>query len=51
MIAYGDRSKYVTSVRIAHPVGGRPSPDRFGPTFTVATECATAAKPRATAKV
>jgi hypothetical protein len=27
MIAYGDRSKYVTSVRIAHPVGGRPSPD------------------------
>src|SRR5262249_58684286 len=29
-IAYGDRSRFVTSVRIAHPVGGRPSPDAFG---------------------
>ncbi len=37
MIAYGDRSKYVTSVRIAHPVGGRPSPDNFGLTFHIAT--------------
>jgi len=37
MIAYGDRSKYVTSVRIAHPVGGRPSPDQFGLTFHIAT--------------
>ena len=27
-IAYGDRSRFVTSVRIAH--GGRPSPDNFG---------------------
>ena len=27
-IAYGDRSRFVTSVRIAH--GGRPSPDAFG---------------------
>ena len=26
MVAYGDRSKYVTSVRIAHPVGGRRRP-------------------------
>ena len=34
-IAYGDRSKYVTSVRIPH--GGRPSPDSFGLTFHVAT--------------
>ena len=34
-IAYGDRSKYVTSVRIPH--GGRPSPDNFGLTFHVAT--------------
>ena len=37
MIAYGDRSKYVTSVRISHPVGGRPSPDQFGLTFHIAT--------------
>jgi sulfane dehydrogenase subunit SoxC len=35
MIAYGERSKYVTSVRIPH--GGRPSPDTFGLTFHVAT--------------
>ena len=34
-IAYGDRSKYVKSVRIPH--GGRPSPDNFGLTFHVAT--------------
>ena len=34
-IAYGDRSKYVTSVRIPH--GGRPSPDNFGLTFHVAS--------------
>ena len=36
-IEYGERSKYVTSVRIAHPVGGRPSPDVFGKVFHVAT--------------
>ena len=34
-IAYGARSKYVTSARIPH--GGRPSPDTFGLTFHVAT--------------
>jgi sulfane dehydrogenase subunit SoxC len=34
-IAYGDRSKYVKSVRIPH--GGRPSPDNFGLTFHVAS--------------
>src|SRR6267142_4413277 len=28
---------YVTSVRIAHPIGGRPSPDLFGKTFHVAS--------------
>jgi sulfane dehydrogenase subunit SoxC len=33
-IAYGDRSRFVTSVRIAH--GGRPSPDEFGLVFHVA---------------
>src|SRR4026209_1662510 len=39
MVAYGDRSKYVTSVRIPHPVGAgaRPSPDQFGLTFHIAT--------------
>src|SRR5919109_3509697 len=37
MVAYGDRSKYVTSVRISHPVGGRPSPDQFGLTFHIAS--------------
>src|SRR6516225_11561356 len=34
-IAYGARSKYVTSARIPH--GGRASPDTFGLTFHVAT--------------
>jgi sulfane dehydrogenase subunit SoxC len=35
LIRYGERSKYVTSVRIPH--GGRPTPDNFGLTFHVAT--------------
>src|SRR5437660_12371562 len=34
-IAYGERSRFVTSVRIPH--GGRPSPDPFGLVFHVAT--------------
>src|SRR6478672_5159201 len=34
-IAYGDRSHFVTSVRIPH--GGRPSPDPFGLVFHVAS--------------
>src|SRR5512145_3330634 len=34
-IPYGDRSRFVTSVRIAH--GGRPSPDAFGLYFHIAT--------------
>ena len=37
LIAYGERSHYVTSMRIAHPMGGRPSPDAFGKAFHVAT--------------
>jgi sulfane dehydrogenase subunit SoxC len=37
LIEYGDRSRFVTSVRIAHPIGGRPSPDAFGKVFHVAT--------------
>ena len=37
LIAYGERSHYVTSVRIAHPMGGRPSPDAFGKVFHVAS--------------
>jgi sulfane dehydrogenase subunit SoxC len=36
-IEYGERSKYVTSVRIAHSNNGRPSPDVFGKVFHVAT--------------
>ena len=36
LIAYGDRSHFVTSVRISHPPGGRPSPDAFGKVFHVA---------------
>src|SRR5438046_4039605 len=35
LIAYGQRSRFVTSVRIPH--GGRPSPDPFGLVFHVAT--------------
>src|SRR3954466_5959104 len=35
LIAYGERSHYVTSMRIAH--GGRPSPDAFGLAFHVAS--------------
>jgi hypothetical protein len=38
-IPYGDRSKYVTSVRIPH--GNRPSPDSFGLTFTWRRRCRT----------
>src|SRR5215831_16606168 len=37
LIAYGERSHFVTSVRIAHPIGGRPSPDAFGKVFHVAS--------------
>jgi sulfane dehydrogenase subunit SoxC len=37
LIAYGERSHYVKSVRIAHPIGGRPSPDAFGKVFHVAS--------------
>src|SRR6516164_6525057 len=37
LIAYGQRSHFVTSVRIAHPIGGRPSPDAFGKVFHVAS--------------
>ena len=37
MIAYGERSHYVTSVRIAHPMDGRPSPDVFGKVFHLAS--------------
>src|SRR5207253_9250596 len=36
-IEYGQRSKYVTSVRVQHPIGGRPSPDGFGKVVHVAT--------------
>ena len=34
LIAYGQRSRFVTSKRIPH--GGRPSPDEFGLVFHVA---------------
>ena len=37
LVEYGQRSKYVTSVRIQHPPDGRPSPDAFGKVFHVAT--------------
>ncbi|HEV2501004.1 MAG TPA: hypothetical protein VGY31_15655, partial [Terriglobia bacterium] len=35
LIAYGERSQYVKSVRV--PVAERPSPDEFGLTFHVLT--------------
>src|ERR1700750_2683285 len=37
LVEYGQRSKYVTSVRVQHPIGGRPSPDVFGKMFHVAS--------------
>jgi sulfane dehydrogenase subunit SoxC len=37
LIAYGERSHFVTSVRIAHPMDGRPSPDAFGKVFHLAS--------------
>jgi sulfane dehydrogenase subunit SoxC len=37
LIEYGQRSHYVTSVRIAHPMGGRMSPDAFGKVFHLAS--------------
>jgi len=36
LIEYGQRSHFVTSMRMPHPMGGRPSPDMFGKTFHVA---------------
>lgn len=36
-IEYGVRSKFVKSVRVQHPIGGRPSPDVFGKVFHVAS--------------
>ena len=45
LIAYGVRSRFVNSVRIAH--GGRPSPDDFGLVFHVlAAGCGAGAVPR-----
>src|SRR5262249_9730958 len=39
LVEYGERSHFVTSVRMAHPPGpgGRPSPDEFGLSFHIAT--------------
>jgi sulfane dehydrogenase subunit SoxC len=37
LVAYGQRSHFVTSVRMAHPMGGRPSPDTFGKSFHIAS--------------
>ena len=37
LVAYGERSHFVTSVRIVHPMGGRPSPDAFGKVHHVAS--------------
>ena len=37
MIAYGERSHFVTSVRIPHPMGSMASPDAFGKVFHVAS--------------
>ena len=37
LVAYGERSRFVTSARIAHPPGSRPSPDNFGLVFHVAS--------------
>jgi len=34
---YGQRSRFETAVRIAHPIGGRPSPDVFGKQFHIAS--------------
>ena len=37
LVAYGERSRFVKSVRIGHPHGGRKSPDEFGLVFHVAS--------------
>jgi sulfane dehydrogenase subunit SoxC len=37
LVAYGERSHFETSVRIIHPMGGRPSPDAFGKVHHVAS--------------
>src|SRR5258708_13183762 len=37
IIAYGERSHFVTSVRIPHPMGSKDSPDEFGKVFHVAS--------------
>ena len=37
MIAYGERSHFVNSVRLPHPMGSKASPDEFGKVFHVAS--------------
>ena len=39
MIAYGERSHFVTSVRIPHPIGSKASPDEFGRCSTWPRRC------------
>ena len=36
LVLYGERSPFVTSVRMQHPPGGRPSPDAYGLYFHIA---------------
>ena len=36
LVLYGERSQHVTSVRMAHPPAGRPSPDAYGKYFHIA---------------
>ena len=37
LVAYGERSHFVTSVRIPHPMGSKHSPDEFGKLFHIAS--------------
>jgi hypothetical protein len=46
LVAYGERSHFVTSVRMVHPMGGRPSPDAFGKVHHVAFTDIQARHPR-----
>src|SRR5437870_8929095 len=39
LVEYGQRSRYVTSVRIQHPPGGRPSPTCSGKCSTWPRRC------------
>ena len=44
LIEYGQRSHYVTSMRMPHPMGGRPSPEATAPQRAISPRTTTTAR-------